>query len=191
MAATIKYLTTDLAVIKTKNCFDNLQDKSFAIIPDCLLQELIATLTGTARAIYLYIYASVKKDYNAKQICEPVVISAKALAEVHIYKSMRTIRRRLAELQNKGFIIIKQRSDPNNNAQISSAIYPILPDHILAKLKQHKDRKSKKCATENQQNISLASAESVANIIENGVSPQNDSQSKLEINNASNSSNRI
>ena len=140
IATTELYTAVEIAAIRTD--FNSLRNKSFTITPDCVLKIINRELSGTSRAIYLYLYGQAEKKYNRDGKSSPVVVSAKVLAEKHIFKSIRTIKRRLAELETKGFVIIQRRINAVTLYNDSNAIWPVIPAALRQELLQAPNRRA-------------------------------------------------
>ncbi len=125
---------------ESMECFATLRKKPFTIIPTCLLQSINQELTGSARAIYFHIYGQAEKNLNMHGRVLPVIISAKTLAEYHIFKSERTIQRRLAELEAKGYIFLQQRFNKKTGFQQSNAVWLSFPEHLRQRIEKIPDR---------------------------------------------------
>ena len=134
MAMAIRALQDKIEITASRCCFTALRNKAFIITPDCLMRVLNKELTATARTIYLQLYSDAEKAFNSRGVVSPVIISARTLAENYIFKSERTIRRRLAELAAKGFIKIQHRFNTITREQDSSAIYPVIPNRLIQEL---------------------------------------------------------
>ena len=141
MAVRIKELNQQIKITKSREVFVELKSKRFTIMPDCLIRALNRELTASAKAIYIHIYGMAEKQFNQNKQDLPVVISVQALNENCLFKSERTVRRRLAELRKKDFILCMEMHN-QYGAQTSNAIWPLIPQSILPSLRSANDRKT-------------------------------------------------
>ena len=138
MAIALQHIKDDLEIVTSRRISAGLKQKSFTLMPDCLLTVINRELSVSARAVFGYLYGAYEKNCNASNVISPVVISGLALGSV-INRSERTARRAIAELTKKGFVKIQHRFK-KSGLHNSNAIYPIIPTSVAAELLKFPDR---------------------------------------------------